>query len=83
MHRIQRHRQPHSFILLAPALFAESIDMVLGRIIRSVRGEQHSLIRVHWLKQAFVHSWGCAAFHDPVRGCRLRVRDKSVDVSQR
>jgi RTA1 like protein len=42
------------FILLAPALFAASIYMVLGRIIRSVRGEQHSLIRVHWLTRAFV-----------------------------
>lgn len=42
------------FILLAPALFAASIYMVLGRIIRSVRGEQHSLIRVQWLTRAFV-----------------------------
>jgi hypothetical protein len=42
------------FILLAPALFAASIYMVLGRIIRSVRGERHSLIRVHWLTRAFV-----------------------------
>lgn len=42
------------FILLAPALFAASIYMVLGRIIRSVRGEQHWLIRVHWLTRAFV-----------------------------
>lgn len=42
------------FILLAPALFAASIYMVLGRIIRSVRGEQHSLIRIHWLTRAFV-----------------------------
>ncbi|KAE9365646.1 RTA1 like protein [Stipitochalara longipes BDJ] len=42
------------FILLAPALFAASIYMVLGRIIRSVHGEQHSLIRVHWLTRAFV-----------------------------
>jgi hypothetical protein len=28
--------------------------MILGRIIRSVRGEEHSLIRVSWLTRAFV-----------------------------
>jgi hypothetical protein len=42
------------FILLAPALFAASIYMALGCIIRSVRGERHSLIRAHWLTHAFV-----------------------------
>jgi len=28
--------------------------MALGRIIRSVRGERHSLIRAHWLTHAFM-----------------------------
>ncbi|PMD63071.1 uncharacterized protein K444DRAFT_641455 [Hyaloscypha bicolor E] len=46
--------QQNFFILLAPALFAASIYMVLGRITWSVRGERHSLIRTHWLTHAFV-----------------------------
>ncbi|KAL9073144.1 MAG: hypothetical protein Q9157_004857 [Trypethelium eluteriae] len=42
------------FILLAPALFAASMYMVLGRIIRCVRGEKYSIIRVSWLAKIFV-----------------------------
>ncbi|KAF4160172.1 hypothetical protein CNMCM8927_002652 [Aspergillus lentulus] len=42
------------FILLGPALFAATIYMVLGRIIRAVRGEQYSLIRINWLTKVFV-----------------------------
>ncbi|GMF68788.1 hypothetical protein AFCA_003698 [Aspergillus flavus] len=42
------------FILLGPVLFAASVYMTLGRIIRSVRAEHHSLIRVGWLTKVFV-----------------------------
>ena len=42
------------FILVAPALFAASIYMTLGRIIRSVKGERLSLVRVNWLTKTFV-----------------------------
>jgi hypothetical protein len=42
------------FILLPPALFAASIYMTLGRIIRSVRGEIYSIIRVDWLTKLFI-----------------------------
>ncbi|KAF7587061.1 hypothetical protein BBP40_007818 [Aspergillus hancockii] len=42
------------FILLGPVLFAASIYMTLGRIIRRVRAEQYSLIRVNWLTKVFV-----------------------------
>ncbi|KAF2194558.1 RTA1 like protein [Zopfia rhizophila CBS 207.26] len=42
------------FILVAPALFAASIYMSLGRIIRSVRGEKYSIIRVDILTKTFV-----------------------------
>jgi hypothetical protein len=42
------------FILVAPALFAASIYMTLGRIIRAVKGENHSLIRVSRLTKTFV-----------------------------
>ncbi|APA09927.1 hypothetical protein SS1G_05817 [Sclerotinia sclerotiorum 1980 UF-70] len=42
------------FILLAPAFFAASIYMVLGRIIVLTDGEQYSLIRARWLTKIFV-----------------------------
>lgn len=41
-------------LLLAPALFAASIYMVLGRIIRITGGQAHSLIRCNWLTKVFV-----------------------------
>ncbi|KAL6699271.1 RTA1 like domain-containing protein [Trichoderma pleuroticola] len=42
------------FILLAPALFAASIYMILGRIILLVEGQEHSIIRPQWLTKIFV-----------------------------
>jgi hypothetical protein len=42
------------FILLGPALFAASIYMILGRLIRHVNGEKYSLIRATWLTKIFV-----------------------------
>jgi hypothetical protein len=41
-------------ILLAPPLFAASIYMVLGRTIRLLRAEHHSIIPVKWLPKIFV-----------------------------
>lgn len=41
-------------ILIAPALFAATIYMVLGRIIDLVDGERHSVIRLKWLTKIFV-----------------------------
>ncbi|KAF2999887.1 hypothetical protein E8E13_008297 [Curvularia kusanoi] len=41
-------------LLIAPALFAASIYIVLGRIILLVDGEQYSLIRQKWLTKIFV-----------------------------
>lgn len=41
-------------LLVAPALFAASIYIVLGRIILLVDGEQFSLIRQKWLTKIFV-----------------------------
>ena len=43
-------------ILVAPALFAASIYMVLGRIVISVDGESYSLIKKKWLTKVFVTS---------------------------
>lgn len=42
------------FILVAPALFAASIYMTLGRIIRALKAEKHSLVRVDRLTKTFV-----------------------------
>ncbi|KAL6697038.1 RTA1 like domain-containing protein [Trichoderma pleuroticola] len=42
------------FILLAPALFAASVYMSLGRIIELVDGEKHSIIKRTWLTKIFV-----------------------------
>lgn len=44
------------FILLGPVLFAASVYMVLGRLIRSIQAEKHSVIRVNWLTKIFVAS---------------------------
>ncbi|KAB8304782.1 hypothetical protein EYC80_004130 [Monilinia laxa] len=41
-------------ILLAPAFFAASIYMVLGRIIVLTDGEQYSIIPARWLTKLFV-----------------------------
>ncbi|PCG98267.1 RTA-like protein [Penicillium occitanis (nom. inval.)] len=41
-------------VLLAPALFAASIYMTLGRLLRFLRAEHLSLINVRWLTKIFV-----------------------------
>ncbi|RAH48892.1 RTA1 domain-containing protein [Aspergillus brunneoviolaceus CBS 621.78] len=41
------------FLLLGPVLFAASVYMVLGRIIRSTGAEHHSLIPMRWLTRTF------------------------------
>jgi hypothetical protein len=41
-------------ILVAPALFAASIYIILGRVILMVDGERYSMIRQKWLTKTFV-----------------------------
>ncbi|KAL3461664.1 RTA1 like protein-domain-containing protein [Aspergillus heterothallicus] len=41
-------------ILLAPALYAASIYMVLGRLIVFLNAEHHSIVRVNWMTKIFV-----------------------------
>jgi hypothetical protein len=41
-------------ILVAPALFAASIYMTLGRIIRLTDGAVHSMVNTRWLTKIFV-----------------------------
>ncbi|TKX24767.1 hypothetical protein C1H76_2942 [Elsinoe australis] len=42
------------FLLVAPALYAASIYMVLGRLIRLLRAESYSLIAPRWMTKIFV-----------------------------
>ncbi|KAK4235020.1 protein RTM1 [Achaetomium macrosporum] len=44
----------NNMILLAPVLFAASIYMVLGRVIRATKGEAHSIIKPRRLTRLFV-----------------------------
>ncbi|GKU16376.1 unnamed protein product, partial [Fusarium langsethiae] len=44
----------NAFILVAPALFAASVYMTLGRIISSIQAQQLSIIRVKLLTKLFV-----------------------------
>lgn len=41
-------------LLVAPALFAATVYMELGRIILLVDGEAHALIKKKWLTKIFV-----------------------------
>lgn len=41
-------------ILVAPALYAASIYMILGRLIRTLRADHHSLIPIRWVTKVFV-----------------------------
>lgn len=41
-------------ILLAPILFAASVYMLLGRLIRATAAESYSIIRVNWVTKIFV-----------------------------
>ncbi|KAL8713179.1 MAG: hypothetical protein Q9220_002700 [cf. Caloplaca sp. 1 TL-2023] len=41
-------------ILIAPAVFAATIYMTLGRLIRATQAESYSVIRVNWLTKCFV-----------------------------
>lgn len=43
-----------TLLLVAPALFAASIYMELGRIILLVKGQKHAVIRVTWMTKIFV-----------------------------
>jgi RTA1 like protein len=42
------------FPLVAPVLFAASLYMTLGRVVRSVEGSRYSIIRPTWLTKVFV-----------------------------
>ncbi|TDZ27799.1 Protein RTA1 [Colletotrichum spinosum] len=68
-------------ILVAPALFAASVYMTLGRIIRSVHGESLSVIRVNWLTRIFV-TGDCFSFLVQASGAGLMVKDGNQQMGQ-
>lgn len=41
-------------LLLGPPFFAASIYMVLGRLIRLLEAEKHSVVRTTWLTKLFL-----------------------------
>lgn len=43
-----------ALILIAPAFFAASIYMELGRLIQMLRAENNSVVPVRWLTRIFV-----------------------------
>ncbi|KAF5593549.1 RTM1 [Fusarium subglutinans] len=52
--KIMPYAVQNMFILVAPALFAASIYMVLGRIIRGLNADKHSLLKPTKLTRTFV-----------------------------
>ncbi|KAG9228598.1 RTA1 like protein-domain-containing protein [Amylocarpus encephaloides] len=71
-------------LLLAPALFAASIYMVLGRIIRLTDGEQHSVIKAKWLTKIFVTGDAISFLAQSAGGGMLVKADtkKKADMAQ-
>jgi hypothetical protein len=67
-------------LLLAPALFAASIYMVLGRLIRLVDGETHSPIRTKWLTPIFVAGDVISFLAQSAGGGMLAKAKKQSDV---
>ncbi|KAH7174047.1 RTA1 like protein-domain-containing protein [Fusarium flagelliforme] len=52
--KVMPYASQNMFILVAPALFAASIYMILGRIIRSLNADKHSLLKPTKLTRTFV-----------------------------
>ncbi|KAH6680160.1 RTA1 like protein-domain-containing protein [Halenospora varia] len=58
-------------LLVAPALLAASIYMILGRIIVSIDGESHSIVKKRWLTRIFVVGDAVTFFIQAVGGGRM------------
>ncbi|KIW83874.1 hypothetical protein Z517_03120 [Fonsecaea pedrosoi CBS 271.37] len=70
-----------SFILLAPVLYAASIYMVLGRLIRSVHGERFSVIRPARMTKLFVVA-DILSLNVQGNGAGLTAKDKTQKIGQ-
>ncbi|GKZ34473.1 hypothetical protein AbraIFM66950_004748 [Aspergillus brasiliensis] len=69
------------FILIAPVLFAASVYMALGRIIRSVNAEQHSIVPLRWVTKLFVTS-DVVAFFVQSSGAGLQAVQSMQTISK-
>ncbi|KAH7123312.1 RTA-like protein [Dactylonectria estremocensis] len=69
-------------LLLAPALFAASIYMILGRIIRILQAEKHSIIRVTWLTKIFVLGDVLSFLVQTAGGVMLTNADSQSDLDR-
>ncbi|KAI0835408.1 RTA1 like protein [Hypoxylon sp. FL0890] len=69
-------------ILLPPVLFAASIYMVLGRIIRAVHGEPYSLIPVNILTKVFV-AGDLISFFVQGGGAGIMAKGGSADMGEK
>lgn len=65
-------------ILVAPALFAASIYMVMGRLVRSIHGERASLISPRWLTALFVVGDIFSFFVQVVGGSMLASKETTI-----
>ncbi|THC90177.1 hypothetical protein EYZ11_010354 [Aspergillus tanneri] len=65
-----------ALILIAPAFFAASIYMTLGRIIAMLQAEQYSIVRLHWLTKIFV-AGDVLSFLMQASGAGIMVKDST------
>ncbi|KAF2179555.1 RTA1 protein [Zopfia rhizophila CBS 207.26] len=70
------------FILVAPAMFAASIYMILGRIILVTDAESHSMIRAKWMTKIFVIC-DVLSFLMQASGGGLMATDGNQDLGQK
>lgn len=66
------------FLLLAPVLFAASLYMTLGRLIRAVQGDSYSIISPRWLTKVFV-AGDVASFFIQGGGAGFMVQGSNPD----
>lgn len=69
-------------ILLAPILFAASVYMFLGRLVRAAGGQKYSIIRVTWLTKIFVCG-DVFCFLVQAAGASMLVNAKAKDTIDR
>ncbi|OAP63245.1 hypothetical protein AYL99_02472 [Fonsecaea erecta] len=69
------------FILLAPVLYAASVYMLLGRLIRSVHGERFSIIRSTKMTKLFVLA-DILSLNIQGNGAGLTVKKKTEQVGK-
>lgn len=70
-----------TFILVAPALFAATIYMILGRLIRSLGATSLSIIPIKWLTKIFVCG-DIASFAVQATGAGVMVTADSMETGE-